>query len=168
MNKSLPAGLIGWLNRPTWQLLAAQWVLLIGIAVFASLLWGRDEWQQNAQLQEKQQQNARDIQRLQQQLTQWPALDELEAQLVLQEEEPVDTELAESLRQAGGRLLRWKQKRQAPQQQVKMQMKYADLLRLLAGLSSGLRITQLNLEAQVAGLIVELVLQAEDGDDQAK
>ncbi|MFI8417331.1 hypothetical protein ACQKDS_12940 [Serratia sp. NPDC078593] len=168
MNKPLPAALIGWLNRPTWQLLATQWMLLAGIAVFVSVLWGRDEWQQNTQLQAKQQQNTHDIHQLQQQLRQLPALDELEAQLVPRSEEPVDTALAESLRQAGGRLLRLRQQGQPPQQQLKMQMKYGDLLRLLADLSPGLRITQLNLETQVAGLIVELVLQAEDGDDQAK
>ncbi|WP_431224650.1 hypothetical protein ACQ86O_07015 [Serratia sp. L9] len=78
MDKPLADWLIPWLNRPGWQLLAAQWLVLAGVVLLASTLLVSGEWQLREQLYEQRQQLERQITERRQQLSQLPALEELQ------------------------------------------------------------------------------------------
>ncbi|HEI8868523.1 MULTISPECIES: hypothetical protein [Gammaproteobacteria] len=167
MNKSLPTWLTPWLSRPSWQLLVGQWLLLMGLTALPSALWVNAEWQQHVRLQAEMRQQAVRIGQLQQQLSQQPALYELQRRLAVRAAQPVDTDLSSSLQQAGVVLLRWQQQEASLRQTLNMRVDYAGLLRVLNALPTTLRIERLGIDARAEGLIAELVLRAGGGDEDA-
>ncbi|EFE97334.1 hypothetical protein [Serratia odorifera] len=166
MNKSLPSWLTPWLSRPAWQLLAGQWLLLTGLTSLPCALWVQAEWQQHVRLQSEMRQQAVSIDQLQQQLSQQPALYELQRRLAVRAAQPADGDLSSSLQQAGVVLLRWQQQ-PSLRQTLNMRVDYAGLLRVLNALPTTLRIERLGVDARAEGLVAELVLQARGDDDDA-
>ncbi|MFZ1872759.1 MAG: hypothetical protein WAU54_08275 [Chania sp.] len=165
MDKPLPDWIKPWLNRPGWQLLVVQWLLLIGLMLLTSALLVYGEWQQLEHLRAQQQRLEVEIAERQQQLTRLPALEELEQRLQQQTLAlPAEPEsFGSKLYQVGGVLLRWQQQEQPAQQIVRLQADYPGLLRLLEGLSPTLRISQMAIEKQPEGLITQLILLAAEG-----
>lgn len=160
MDKPLAGWLVPWLNRPGWQLLAIQWLVLAGVILLISVLLVAGEWRQREQLHGRLRQLEWQIAQRQQQLAQLPTSEQLEArwrrQTAKQSDEPWD--LGDQLHQLGGRLLYWRQHEQPPQQQVRLQMTFDGLLRLLAGISPASRIDRMRVERRSEGVIAQLTL----------
>lgn len=165
MDKPLPGWLIPWLNRPGWQWLVAQWVLLAGIMLLLCMLFVVDEWQQREQLHLQGLQLASQLAERQQQLAQLPTLAELEGRLQQHaqagQRPDKEKDFATRLRQVGGVLLRWQQQGQPEQKTVKLQMNYHGLLRLLEEMPPTNRIGNMKVEKQPEGLTIQLNLLSE-------
>lgn len=158
MDKPLPDWIRSWLNRPGWQLLMAQWLLLAGLVVLSGALLVYGEWQQREHLRMQQQRLEQLLAEHRLQLSRLPALEELQLNLQHQTSVlPVESEnFGSKLYRAGGVLLRWQQ--QPAQQVVKLQLDYPGLLHLLEGLSPTSRVGQMAVEKQAGGLITQLTL----------
>lgn len=162
MDNRLAAWLIPWLNRPGWQLLAAQWGVLAGVVLLASTLLVSGEWQLREQLFEQRQQLERQISERRQQLSQLPAPEELQKSLQEQRVKRPDEQedIGSHLYQLGGVLLRWQQQEKPAQQKVSLQLGFEGLLSLLAGISPTRQIGQMRIERQPEGLVIQLTLLA--------
>ncbi|MFC0227785.1 hypothetical protein [Serratia aquatilis] len=162
MNKPLPAWLIPWLERPGWQLWAAQWLVLAGGILLAYMLFISGQWQQRERLNQQQQQLQLQVTERQQQLSQLPSLAVLVSSLQQKSmQQPEDhAELGHILSQAGGELLRWQQQDKPARQTLKFRVDYAGLLRLLENISPNKRIDQITIERRPEGVITKLTLLA--------
>lgn len=160
MDKPLAGWLIPWLARPGWQLLAAQWLVLIGVGLLASSGLLSGEWQQWESLSEQRQQLERQIAERQQQLSRLPPLADLEQRLGQQVlNVPVETrDFGSHLYQLGGRLLRLQQQEKPAQQTIGLQLDFGGLLRLLEGLPATRKVGKMKIERQPEGLITQLTL----------
>ncbi|CAE1151142.1 conserved protein of unknown function [Serratia sp. Tan611] len=160
MSRPLPDGLILWLQRPGWQVLAWQWLLLGVLLALPGMLLIRGEWRQSARLSDDVRQQAQRVEQLQLQLASLPSLATLEQQIAQQRERrPAEPELAEVLQRTGVRLLRWQRQEQPAQQRLRLRSDYFSLLQLLESLPGTVRISQLSLEMQPEGLSAEWLLQ---------
>lgn len=162
MDKPLADWLIPWLNRPGWQLLAAQWLVLAGFMLLASTLFLSGEWQQQKRLHEQRQQLELQITERQQQLSQLPAQEELQQRLQQQKDEPLDEseDLGNQLNQVGGVLLRWQQQGKPAQHKVRLLATFDGVLHVLSETSPVRRISQMRMEMQPEGLITQLTFLA--------
>ncbi|MEB6337301.1 hypothetical protein [Serratia rhizosphaerae] len=160
MSRPLPDGLILWLQRPGWQLLALQWLLLGILLVLPGLGLIHGEWRQSARLSDDVRQQAQRVEQLQLQLSSLPSLATLEQQIAQQRERrPAEPELAEVLQRTGVTLLRWQRQEPPAQQRLRLRSDYFSLLQLLESLPGTVRISQLSLEMQPEGLSAEWLLQ---------
>ncbi|QHA87498.1 hypothetical protein [Serratia rhizosphaerae] len=160
MSRPLPDGLILWLQRPGWQLLALQWLLLGILLVLPGLGLIRGEWRQLERLSDDARQQAQRVGQLQRRLASLSPLARLEQQIAQQREQwPTEPELSAVLQRAGVRLLRWQRQEQPAQQRLRLRSDYFSLLQLLESLPGTVRISQLSLEMQPEGLSAEWLLQ---------
>ncbi|AHG19965.1 hypothetical protein Z042_10200 [Chania multitudinisentens RB-25] len=166
MDKPLPDWVRLWLNQPSWQLLAIQWLLLAGAILLTSVLLVQGEWQQHEHLQAQRQRLELQIAERRQQLARLPALEELQRRLRAQTSAlPAEPQaFGYKLEQVGGVLLRWQQQEQPAQQIVKLKLDFHGLLQLLEGLSPTLRIGQMAIEKQPDGLMTQLILFTLEGE----
>lgn len=165
MNKPLPAWLIPWLGRPGWQLLIAQWLVLVGVILLAYVLFISGQWQQRERLYQQQQQLQLQVAERQRQLSQLPSLEALALSLQQKPmQQPQDHgELGRILSQTGGELLRWQQQDKPAQQTLKFRVDFAGLLHVLEKISPNERIGQLTIERQSEGVITKLTLLTSGG-----
>ncbi|MBS0976348.1 hypothetical protein [Serratia rubidaea] len=160
MSRPLPDELIPWLQRPGWQLLALQWLLLGILLALPGLGLIRGEWRQSERLSDEVRQQAQRVGQLQRQLASLPPLATLEQQIAQQRKrQPNEPELSAVLQQAGVRLLRWQRQEQPPQQRLQLRSDYFTVLQLLESLPGTVRISQLTLEMRPEGLSTQWLLQ---------
>ncbi len=165
MDKPLADWLIPWLNRPGWQLLTVQWLVLAGAMLLVSTLLISGEWQQLERLHEQRQRLELQVAERHQQLSRLPASGELELRLQRKVTKRPDErkDFSSHLYQVGGVLLRWRHQDTPEQQKVRLRIEFEGLLRLLAEMSPARRIDHMKIEQQPAGLNIQLTLLVSAG-----
>lgn len=166
MGKSIPDWLLPWLNRPGWQLLGVQWLVLLGVMLLLGSLLLVGPWQQRERLYQQRQQLQSQIAESQQQLNLLPEITDLKLRLQQQQISRPSEEknFGQRLYQERGSLLHWQQQDQQSQQAIMLRLEFSGLLRLLAGISPNQRIGQMKITQQPEGLITQLTL-LDSGDN---